>query len=177
MILRGMLLLLVRSLPTIALAVVAVAVRLQSSLAQAGAAAPVSGTAPGVFRGHFASGFERSTFVPCPGPGVPSPLEVIRRDSAWYLPAAVWLSVDERARARMAPLPRVPLRDGSTYVWYVVWRGTFSAPGHHGHAGVSRYEFVVDSILEARAPAPGDCEPAKRMNGRTHGERVDRRHR
>lgn len=113
--------------------------------------------AAALFRGHFRRGFEHTTFVPCPGSGVPAVLEAIRADSAWYLPAAVWVPSWGNDRRGTVRYPEVPRRPGHPHEWFVVWRGTFSAPGRYGHGGIARFEFAVDSVLEARAPRSSDC--------------------
>lgn len=112
---------------------------------------------PAVFRGYFYRGHEYNGFVPCPGPGVPARLEAIRADTAWYLPGAVWVPSWGNDRRNPTPYSPVPARPGHADKWLVVWRGAFSAPGAYGPANTARFEFVIDSVLEARAPAAGDC--------------------
>jgi hypothetical protein len=108
----------------------------------------------GVFRGHYTPGFESSEFVPCESDG-------------WFIPGD---SLDlypfnaRRAWATWPPgvgrdlkWPDAPRDSYRNSRYYVRWRGTVVGPGRYGHMGVSAFEFVVDSVLELRAPRKRDC--------------------
>jgi len=108
----------------------------------------------GIFRGHYTPGFESSKFVPCTA-------------DAWFIPSdslgiypydakrawATWRS----AVPQKLKWPRAPRDDYGNPTYYVRWRGTVVGPGNYGHMGVSPFEFVVDSVLELRAPGKEDC--------------------
>jgi hypothetical protein len=107
-----------------------------------------------IFRGHYSGGFEQSEFIPCAA-------------DAWFIPGdsldwypfnnrRAWVEWRSGAADRVA-WPRVK-RDEDGYPRYFVrWRGTVVGPGRYGHMGVSAFEIRVDSVLELRAPKPGDC--------------------
>ena len=111
----------------------------------------------GIFRGHYTPGFESSEFVPCPS-------------DAWFLPGDSLDIYPFDARRAWATWPRhyrtdiqVRWPDAPRDAWgnpryFIRWRGTVVGPGRYGHLGVSLFEFRVDSILEVRIPAQGDCE-------------------
>jgi hypothetical protein len=108
----------------------------------------------GVFRGHYTPGFESSEFVPCaadawfiPGDSLDSYRIDARR--AW----ATWRPGD----ANKLKWPAVPLDDHGYPRYYVRWRGTVVGPGNYGHMGISPFEFLVDTVVEIRAPGPRDC--------------------
>jgi hypothetical protein len=105
-----------------------------------------------IFTGFWTPGFEASEFIPCPV-------------DSWFL-ASDSLPPNynsQRAWARLGIGARVPKwPDAPRDSWgnpqyYVEWRGTLEGPGHYGHFGVSAFSFVVDSIIQIRAPRRGDC--------------------
>jgi len=110
----------------------------------------------GIFRGHYTRGFESSEFVPCP-------------DDAWFVPSDSLDSYPYDARRAWATWPRdyridtlarwpdVPRDEWGNPRYFITWRGTVIGPGRYGHMGVAPFEFKVDSILEVRTPAQGDC--------------------
>lgn len=107
-----------------------------------------------VFRGYYTSGFESSEFVPCaadawfiPGDSLDSYRMDARRAWATWRPGV----------ANEVKWPEVPLDDDSYPRYFVRWRGTVVGPGHYGHLGGSPFEFLVDTVLEVRAPGPHDC--------------------
>ena len=108
----------------------------------------------GVFRGHYTPGFESSEFVPCAADGwfIPGdsldlyPFSARRAWTTW--PPGV-------GRGLKWPDARRDRYGNSRY--YVRWRGTVVGPGRYGHLGVSAFEFVVDTVLELRAPRQRDC--------------------
>lgn len=101
------------------------------------------------FRGHFRSGFEESSFVPCAGdewvvPGDSVPL----RTGAW-----VEFADDVQLR-----WPRAPKGDTtSDPAIYVRWHASVVGPAQYGHMGVATFEMTVDKVFETRWPSPSDC--------------------
>ena len=107
----------------------------------------------GVFSGHYTSGFESSSFVPC-------------RADEWFLPSdslqadhdrrawVVWPKPEERQRLAWPEVPRGASRNPR---YFVRLRGTVVGPGHYGHFGVSAFQLEVDTLLEVRAPGADDC--------------------
>jgi hypothetical protein len=108
------------------------------------------------YRGHWSSGFETSTFVPCGG----------------GLPGGVWVAWEDSAYTRaLRNWPRVRERDGIVQ-YFVRWRGALRGPRAaadtigdtirlgtgYGHLGVSAYELRVAELLEMRAPPRRDCD-------------------
>lgn len=112
----------------------------------------------GIFRGHYAPGFESSAFVPCPV-------------DAWFLPSdslssyaydarLAWAEWSPGASRGLVWPDGAPRDSYGVPHFYVRWRGTVIGPGQYGHMGVSPFEFRVDSVLEIRPAGPHDC-PAR----------------
>jgi hypothetical protein len=102
----------------------------------------------GVWQGHFSSGFEESSFIPCGG------LPDLSDTAYGVVNSGVWLDFEKGARD--FDWPTVPIIRGTTR-YFVTLRGTRHGPGGYGHLGFSVFRISVDSILAASAPGPGDC--------------------
>ena len=108
----------------------------------------------GEFRGFYAREFEGSEFRPCW-----SDAWFVTGDALMILPLdqrRAWVTLAEHARGKVT-LPDVPRDRFGRQRYYVRWRGTVVGPGAYGHMGASPFEFVVDTVLEVRAPRKGDC--------------------
>jgi hypothetical protein len=105
----------------------------------------------GIFRGHYASGFEMSAFRPCAADSWARASDTLKRTD----PVHAWVTWD--SGARRVPLPPIAPDSFGVVSHFVRWRGTVEGPGHYGHMGISPFAFRVDSILESRAPGPNDC--------------------
>ena len=106
----------------------------------------------GIFRGHYAPGFESSAFVPCPRDDW-----VLPSDSLDATPIDFRAWVTWPARARTIQWPDAPRDPFGNPRYYVQWRGTISGPASYGHMGVSPFEFRVDSVLSVQPARSGDC--------------------
>lgn len=103
----------------------------------------------GTWSGHFRSGFEESAFRPCDGlPDLSDTAYDVADPSAW---------LDFGEGVGDFDWPTVPIVGGATE-YFVKLRGTRYGPGGYGHLGFAIYRIVVDSILAASFPDPGDCE-------------------
>lgn len=105
--------------------------------------------------GHYTAGFESSDLAPC------QPFGDLR--------ATMYEGLEQRAWVHLDRWPDFPEPDsiwtfnGYRYAtWFVRMRGELRGPGGYGHLGGWLYSFEPDSVLEVRAPAPGDCESAPR---------------
>ena len=103
----------------------------------------------GVFRGHYTPGFEASKFTPCASDAWFIPSDSLSYRSAW----ATW----RPGVGRELKWPKAPHDEYGNPTYYVRWRGTAIGPGRYGHLGVAPFEFLVDSVLELRAPKKTDC--------------------
>jgi len=113
----------------------------------------------GTFRGYFSAGFESSEFLPCAA-------------DAWFVPGDSLAATPYDERRAWAEFEKGSIPAG--FVWpevpgdqygdprsYVQWRGTIEGPAHYGHMGMSPFEIRIDSVLTARPPRPGDCQPLR----------------
>jgi hypothetical protein len=110
----------------------------------------------GTFRGHYSAGFEESRFTPCPADRwfIPSDsvgTRFVRRGEAWV----TWRTPPGRRPPVAWPEVERDRHGGRKY--YVRFSGTVTGPGSYGHIGIAPFLMTVDSVLEARTPAPNDC--------------------
>lgn len=110
--------------------------------------------------GHYSSGFENSSFVPCPSDSWLLPSDTTSRGGP--LGARAWVEWDRSSDStpgRPATWPRAREFPHDVDA-FVRWTGTLIGPGGFGHFSGSPFAFHVDSIVEVRAPRKGDCRPA-----------------
>lgn len=107
----------------------------------------------GAFRGHYRVGFEESRFTPCPADRWGIPSDSVGTGRAPH--SAAW--VRWRTPGRRPAWPAAERGPQGTRRYYVRFSGTVAGPGRYGHFGISPFLMTVDSILEARTPAPNDC--------------------
>ncbi|AOS98408.1 hypothetical protein AUP74_03042 [Microbulbifer aggregans] len=88
-----------------------------------------------IYRGHYAAGFEMSSFIPCD------------KNGYW------WVSTDEKS-ALYKEYERVSDEYEPVYMELV---GTLSERGYYGHFGVSERELIVLEVLSLGAKT-GSCE-------------------
>jgi len=108
----------------------------------------------GIFRGHYTPGFESSEFVPCSADAWFLPSDSL--DTYRYNARHAWASWRD-AKQQGLKWPDAPRDTYGNSTYYVRWRGTVVGPGNYGHMGVAPFEFLVDSVLELRAPTTKDC--------------------
>jgi hypothetical protein len=90
----------------------------------------------GEFAGHYISGFEVSSFVPCGN------YEIGNASGAWWLGATPEAGFYDQYQDVIGP-------DAGEYVTvFVVWRGTVSGPGQYGHLGGYIREATVEEVIE-----------------------------
>ncbi len=116
----------------------------------------------GTFTGYWEVGFEHMQFTPCP-------------QTAWYIVSdtakvdadsrTAWLMLRDKEMTadatRRWPKPRIIKSEWNYPQYFIRWKGTIVGPGEHGHFGVSAFLAEVDSLLEIRTPAAGDCAAAR----------------
>jgi hypothetical protein len=112
-------------------------------------------------RGHYAAGFEMSSFVPCPGSlqGLPGAAHLAR--------SRIWVTIAEDARglqrARAHEHEQEPnVTPGGPEWHFVRWTGVLSGPGSYGHLGVASYLFRVEALRYFSDESPRGCpSPAR----------------
>lgn len=112
----------------------------------------------GTFRGYYTAAFEGTDFVPCKSDAwfiKGDSIHVYREEfrGAWVTPARRdWLPL-------MVPKwPELPRDKNGKQIYYVRFRGAVVGPGHYGHMGAWAFHFLLDSIVEIRAPRARDCK-------------------
>jgi hypothetical protein len=108
----------------------------------------------GIFRGHYTPGFESSEFIPCPSDSWIIPGDSIQPSSPF---ASAWATWPDKRFSASPPWPKAPRGRSGNATYFVRWRGTVVGPGNYGHMGMSGFEFMIDSLLEIRAPGRRDC--------------------
>lgn len=109
----------------------------------------------GRYRGYYSTGFEESSFSPCPA-------------DAWFLPSDslemypydarnAWLTLSDEATWPPIPQPLRPDTILGSVRYYIEVSGTVIGPKPSGHLGVAAFELVADTIHERRRPTGAEC--------------------
>jgi len=110
-------------------------------------------------RGHYTSGFEASSLVPC------------ERD-AWFLPSDslplyaydardAWVEWPDDVGMDLLGYPAAPpLDDYGSAVAYADLIGVLEGPGSYGHLGVAVFRFTVERVVGFLDPREVGCDSA-----------------
>jgi hypothetical protein len=102
----------------------------------------------GEFAGRWLNGFEESEFTPCVDSTFTKlPLNLFDERLA---PLHAWATIGDDAFPRSMKWPETMMRIDKYPVYFVRWSGVLRGPGRYGHMGVSKYEIVVDRLIEIR---------------------------
>jgi hypothetical protein len=98
---------------------------------------PTLGSTTGEFRGHYTSGFEVASFVPC------SDSQIGNDAGPW------WMGSTAESGFYDQYLDVIGGPSAPEYVTvFVVWRGAVSPPGEYGHLGAYTREATVQEVIE-----------------------------
>lgn len=105
-------------------------------------------------RGYYRSGFEVSSFRPCP-----QTLHFPDHRGTAYeglIRQNIWVEFTPRT-----PSPKWPETGREPYPeFYVEWRARLRGPGGYGHMGVAMWQLRVSEITVVRPPGDRDCDTA-----------------